>query len=78
MNKSIEKFDAYHRVARAKPLSLQEANTKLGCNFTALSADVQKAYLEYKNHYLKKTRILASLIYVYFKLLIQKKKLLKF
>ena len=53
MNKSIEKFDAYHRVARAKPLSLQEANTKLGCNFTALSADVQKAYLEYKKHYLK-------------------------
>ena len=53
MNESIEKFDAYHRVARSKPLSLQEANNQLGCNFTALSADVQKAYSEYKKHYLK-------------------------
>ena len=55
MDESIKKFDAYHRVARAHPLGLQEANKTLGCNFVTLSADVQKAHAEYKRHY---TRII--------------------
>jgi len=53
MEFSIKKFDAYHQRARSKPLTLQEANNKLGCKFVVLSADVQKAYADYKRHYTK-------------------------
>lgn len=53
MEFSIKKFDAYHKLARSKALTLQEANAKLGCTFQVRSSDVQKAYVEYEQHYKK-------------------------
>tara|TARA_B100001094_G_scaffold17594_2_gene15165 strand:- start:22110 stop:22970 length:861 start_codon:yes stop_codon:yes gene_type:complete len=53
MDYSIKKFDAYHKQSRKSALTSQEANQKLGCKFTNLSSDIQKAFLEYSKHYNK-------------------------
>ena len=53
MDFSIKKFDAYHKQSRKSALTSQEANHKLGCKFTNLSSDIQKAFVEYSKHYNK-------------------------
>ena len=53
MDYSIKKFDVYHKIARTKALSVQEANDKLSCSFVTRSTDIKNAFHEYEQHYNK-------------------------